>query len=103
MHIQRRKTRAVQVGSVAVGGEAPIAIQSMTNTLTQDVDATVRQIRRLAAAGARDRPRGGADAEGHRGPEGHFAAGPRAHRGRRAFPLRPGPGGHRGRACTRSA
>lgn len=40
------------VGDVAVGGDAPIAVQSMTNTLTTDVDATVAQIQRLEAAGA---------------------------------------------------
>jgi len=40
------------VGDVAVGGDAPIAVQSMTNTLTTDIDATVAQIHRLEAAGA---------------------------------------------------
>ena len=40
------------VGSVAVGGDAPIAVQSMTNTLTTDIDATVGQIKRLESAGA---------------------------------------------------
>ena len=49
--IQRRKTRAVQVGSVQVGGDAPISIQSMTNTKTADVEATVAQIERMVAAG----------------------------------------------------
>ena len=48
----RRKTRQVMVGDVAVGGDAPIAVQSMTNTLTTDIDATVAQIHRLEAAGA---------------------------------------------------
>jgi len=48
----RRKTRKIMVGSVAVGGDAPIAVQSMTNTLTTDIDATVAQIHRLEAAGA---------------------------------------------------
>jgi len=47
----RRKTRAVRVGTVTVGANAPIAVQSMTNTVTADVDATVAQIQRLAAAG----------------------------------------------------
>lgn len=50
-HIQRRKTRMIHVGPVPVGGGAPIAVQSMTNTPTQDVAATVAQIRRLTAAG----------------------------------------------------
>ncbi len=49
--IPRRKTRQVLVGGVAIGGEAPVVIQSMTSTHTHDVDATVRQIRRLAEAG----------------------------------------------------
>ncbi len=50
--IQRRKSRQVMVGSVAVGGDAPIAVQSMTNTDTSDVAATVAQIRALQQAGA---------------------------------------------------
>ncbi len=50
--IQRRKSRKIQVGSVAVGGDAPISVQSMTNTLTADIEATVAQIRRMEAAGA---------------------------------------------------
>jgi (E)-4-hydroxy-3-methylbut-2-enyl-diphosphate synthase len=49
--IQRRRTRQVHVGSVTVGSSAPVAIQSMTNTPTRDVDATCRQIHRLAQAG----------------------------------------------------
>lgn len=44
-------TRQIQVGSVAVGGGAPVSIQSMTNTPTQDVTATVAQIRALTTAG----------------------------------------------------
>ncbi len=48
---ERRKTRQVQVGSVAVGGDAPISIQSMTTTKTADVDGTLAQIYALAAAG----------------------------------------------------
>ncbi len=47
----RRKTRAVKVGGLTLGGDAPIAIQSMTNTDTLDAVATVDQIRRLEAAG----------------------------------------------------
>lgn len=50
-HISRRKTRQISVGKVKVGGDAPIAVQSMTNTLTQDIAATVAQIHRLQAAG----------------------------------------------------
>lgn len=50
MH-ERRRTRQVQVGSVAVGGDAPISVQSMTTTKTADVDGTLAQIYALAAAG----------------------------------------------------
>jgi len=48
----RCQTRQVQVGDISVGGNAPIAVQSMTNTLTTDIDATVAQIKRLEQAGA---------------------------------------------------
>jgi len=48
----RRKTRQISVGSVKVGGDAPISIQSMTTTKTADVDGTLQQIYALAAAGA---------------------------------------------------
>jgi len=50
-HITRRKTRQIMVGNVAVGGDAPISVQSMTNTETCDVDATLKQIQRLVTAG----------------------------------------------------
>jgi 4-hydroxy-3-methylbut-2-en-1-yl diphosphate synthase IspG/GcpE len=50
--IKRRPTRKIRVGSVYVGGDAPISVQSMTNTETCDVDATVAQIQRCADAGA---------------------------------------------------
>tara|TARA_R100000306_G_scaffold44920_1_gene42907 strand:- start:80207 stop:81334 length:1128 start_codon:yes stop_codon:yes gene_type:complete len=50
--IKRRKSRQIMVGRVPVGGGAPISVQSMTNTETCDVDATVAQIQRLANAGA---------------------------------------------------
>ena len=50
--IKRRKSRQIMVGNVPVGGDAPISVQSMTNTETCDVDATVGQIRRLEEAGA---------------------------------------------------
>jgi len=49
--ITRRKTRQIMVGEVPVGGDAPITVQSMTNTDTRDVEKTVDQIRRLEAAG----------------------------------------------------
>ncbi|MAI42679.1 MAG: flavodoxin-dependent (E)-4-hydroxy-3-methylbut-2-enyl-diphosphate synthase [Candidatus Azotimanducaceae bacterium] len=50
--IRRRKTRQVMVGNVPVGGNAPISVQSMTNTETTDTVATVEQINRLVDAGA---------------------------------------------------
>ena len=50
--IVRRPSRQIQVGSIAVGGDAPISVQSMTNTPTTDVAATVAQVRDLKAAGA---------------------------------------------------
>ena len=49
--ISRRKTRQIMVGNVAVGGDALISVQSMTNTETCDVEATLAQISRLVAAG----------------------------------------------------
>ena len=50
--IDRRKSRKIRVGSVEVGGDAPISVQSMTNTLTADAAATIAQIRQLEEAGA---------------------------------------------------
>jgi (E)-4-hydroxy-3-methylbut-2-enyl-diphosphate synthase len=50
--IQRRKSRQIMVGDVPVGGDAPITVQSMTNTLTADAAATIDQIRQLEEAGA---------------------------------------------------
>jgi (E)-4-hydroxy-3-methylbut-2-enyl-diphosphate synthase len=49
--MQRRRSRAIQLGGVTVGGGAPVAVQSMTNTDTRDVAATVAQIQRLEAVG----------------------------------------------------
>src|SRR5437667_4981454 len=48
---ERRKTRRLQVGSVGVGSDFPISVQSMTTTLTSDVNATLQQIAELTAAG----------------------------------------------------
>ncbi len=48
---ERRKTRQIHVGDVAIGGDAPISVQSMTNTVTADVTSTVGQIARLQDAG----------------------------------------------------
>lgn len=52
VEIPRRKSRRIMVGNVPVGGGAPISVQTMTNTETCDVDATVAQIQRVAKAGA---------------------------------------------------
>jgi (E)-4-hydroxy-3-methylbut-2-enyl-diphosphate synthase len=49
--IKRRKSRQIRVGDVLVGGDAPVTVQSMTNTQTEDVDATVAQIQALENAG----------------------------------------------------
>ena len=50
--IQRRASRKIRVGSVEVGGDAPITVQTMTNTVTADAGATIDQIRRIEEAGA---------------------------------------------------
>ena len=50
--IERRVSRKIRVGAVEVGGDAPITVQSMTNTLTSDAGATIDQIRQLEEAGA---------------------------------------------------
>jgi (E)-4-hydroxy-3-methylbut-2-enyl-diphosphate synthase len=48
---KRKRTRRIQVGAVTVGGDAPISVQSMTNTHTHEVSATISQIKRLESAG----------------------------------------------------
>jgi len=50
--VKRKKTKTIKVGKVLVGGSAPISVQSMTNTLTTDVKATIEQINRLVEKGA---------------------------------------------------
>ncbi|ACV75573.1 MAG: flavodoxin-dependent (E)-4-hydroxy-3-methylbut-2-enyl-diphosphate synthase [Zymomonas mobilis] len=50
-HIERRKSRKIMVGNVAVGGDAPISVQTMTNTPTVDAQATIAQIKRCEAVG----------------------------------------------------
>ncbi len=50
--IKRRDSRKIFVGDVAIGGDAPISVQSMTNTNTTDVDSTLKQIRSIEKAGA---------------------------------------------------
>ena len=51
-HIERRKSRKIKVGEVFVGGDAPISVQTMTNTLTTDINTTLEQINLSAEAGA---------------------------------------------------
>lgn len=51
-HIERRQSRQIHVGNIAVGGDAPISVQTMTNSLTSDVKATLAQIEKVAEAGA---------------------------------------------------
>ena len=50
--IERRRTREIKVGNVSVGGTSKISVQSMTNTLTTDVKATINQINEIHSAGA---------------------------------------------------
>ena len=50
--IKRRKTKEINVGHIKVGGDNPISVQSMTNTLTKDVKETVKQIEQIEEAGA---------------------------------------------------
>ena len=50
--IKRRKTKVINVGKVKVGGDNPISVQSMTNTLTTDVKATIKQINDITEEGA---------------------------------------------------
>src|SRR3954463_11603618 len=50
--VLRRKSRQIMVGNIPVGGDAPISVQSMTNTLTSDVAATVAQIHAMEKVGA---------------------------------------------------
>ena len=50
--IKRRKTKVINVGNLKIGGDNPISVQSMTNTLTQDVSSTMKQINEITEAGA---------------------------------------------------
>ena len=51
-NINRRKTKVISVGNLKIGGENPISVQSMTNTLTTDIHATIKQINEITDAGA---------------------------------------------------
>ncbi len=50
--IKRRKTKKIKVGNISVGGDSPISVQSMTNTITSDETSTIKQINELQEAGA---------------------------------------------------
>jgi (E)-4-hydroxy-3-methylbut-2-enyl-diphosphate synthase len=50
--MKRRNTRSVRIGSISIGGDHPVAVQSMAATRTQDIDATIRQVEVIEAAGA---------------------------------------------------
>ena len=50
-HVEGKKSKVIDIGGVKIGGTHPVAIQSMTNTKTEDVKATVEQILKLEAAG----------------------------------------------------
>jgi len=51
-HIERRKSKKIKVGNISVGGDAPISVQTMTNTPTTDIDLTLAQIEKCVEAGA---------------------------------------------------
>ena len=50
--INRKKTKVINVGNLKIGGDNPISVQSMTNTLTHDVSSTIKQVKEIAEAGA---------------------------------------------------
>jgi len=50
--ISRRKSKSINIGNVKIGGNAPISVQTMTNTLTSDIKSTIKQIRRITKVGA---------------------------------------------------
>ena len=52
LKIKRRNSLKIKVGNVEIGGDAPISVQSMTNTKTEDVQATLDQVKQLEDAGA---------------------------------------------------
>ena len=85
--IVRRKSRQVMVGSVPVGGGAPITVQTMTNTLTADADATIAQIRRCEEAGVDIIRVSCPDEEFDQGAAQDRQGEPRADRGRHPLPL----------------
>ena len=51
-NINRKKTKIINVGNLKIGGDNPISVQSMTNTLTKDIKATINQFNEIKVAGA---------------------------------------------------
>jgi (E)-4-hydroxy-3-methylbut-2-enyl-diphosphate synthase len=101
-NIDRRKTRQIHVGPVPVGGDAPITVQTMTNTLTTDVKATVEQVQACAEAGADIVRISVPDEASSRALKEIVPRKPGAHRGRHPFPLQTRDrGGRGGAACLR--
>jgi hypothetical protein len=95
-NIYRRKSRQIMVGKVAVGGDAPISVQTMTNTLTHDVAATIEQIQRAAVAGADIVRVSTPDEASTRALREIVRRKPGADRGRHPFPLQARHRGGRG-------
>ena len=85
--IERRKSRQIMVGSVPVGGDAPITVQTMTNTPTEDAQGDDRPDPPLRGGRRRHHPRVLPDRGGDRGAEGDRPRGQRADRRRHPFPL----------------
>ena len=85
--IARRPSRQIMVGNVAVGGDAPVTVQTMTNTPTSDAEATIAQIRRCEEAGVDIVRVSCPDVDSDRGAEADRPRGRRADRRRHPFPL----------------
>jgi (E)-4-hydroxy-3-methylbut-2-enyl-diphosphate synthase len=98
-NIDRRASRQIRVGKVLVGGDAPISVQTMTNTLTTDVAATIEQIQRCAVAGADIVRVSTPDQESTRALREIVAESPVPDRRRHPFPLQARHRGGRGGGC----
>ncbi len=100
--IHRRKSRQIMVGKVPVGGDAPITVQTMTNTITGDARATIDQIRAHRGCGRRHRAGFLPGRRRHQGDEGDHQRGAHSGRRRHPFPLQARHrGGGNGAACLR--
>jgi hypothetical protein len=98
-NIERRKSRQIRVGKVLVGGDAPISVQTMTNTITSDVAATIEQVQRCAVAGADIVRISTPDEASTRALKRDRARKPGADRRRHPFPLQTRHRGRRGGRC----